>query len=259
MARVRLIHWHAGEAAERGEILAAAGYDVDDEVPVPTSVRDLFDDRLDAIVIDLGRMPSQGRDIAVLLRKREATRSVPIVFVDGEAEKVERTRQVIPDAVYTSWEKIEEDLESAIAKPPSSPVVPDSAFAGYSGTPLVKKLGIKPGTSVALVDAPDDFADTLGELPGGASLDRAGPGDSDLIILFARSLRDLERGVGVLVEVLRTGASAWIAWPKKASGVVTDLTQNDVRAQGLAAGLVDYKICSIDRTWSGLLFTRRKT
>ena len=258
MARVRLIHWNEAEAAERGERLRTAGYDVDHEVPSSPSLRDLFGDIPDAFVIDLGRMPSQGRDLAVLLRKREATRSVPIVFVDGEPEKVERTRQVIPDAVYTSWQAIEGDLGAAIAAPPTSPVVPDSAFAGYSGTPLVKKLGIKPGTAVALVDAPDDFAATLGRLPDGASLDLAGPGGSDLVIWFTMSVKDLEDNVGVMAEALQPRASLWIAWPKKASGVVTDVTQNDVRALGLATGLVDYKNCAIDKTWSGLLFTHRK-
>ncbi len=258
MARVRLIHWNAGEAAERGERLRTAGYEVDHEVPSSESLRQLFDARLDAVVVDLSRMPSQGRDIAVLLRKREATRRVPIIFVGGEAAKVERTRRVIPDAVYTSWQEIEGDLESAIAAPPTSPVVPDSAFAGYSGTPLVKKLGIKPGTAVALVNAPDDFDQTLGPLPDGASLDRLGPGESDLIIWFTMSLKDLQDGVGTMARVLMPSASLWIGWPKKASGVVTDVTQNDVRALGLATGLVDYKICSIDKTWSGLLFTHRK-
>ena len=258
MARVRLIHWNVDEAAERGERLRIAGYDVDHEAPSSSSLRELFDSRLDAVVIDLGRMPSQGRDVAVLLRKREATRSVPIVFVGGEAAKVERTRQVIPDAVYTSWRKIEGDLETAIAAPPTSPVVPDSAFAGYSGTPLVKKLGIKQGTTVALVDAPDDFEGTLGPLPDGATLDRLSPEESDLVIWFTMSLKDLQSGVGAMAEALQPRASLWIAWPKKASGVVTDVTQNDVRALGLATGLVDYKICAIDKTWSGLLFTHRK-
>ena len=131
MARVRLIHWNEAEAAERGGRLRTWGHEVVHEVPSSSSLRQLFDSRLDAVVIDLSRMPSQGRDIAVLLRKREATRSVPIVFVGGEAEKVERTRQVIPDAVYTSWHEIEKDLETAIAARPTSPVVPGSAFAGY--------------------------------------------------------------------------------------------------------------------------------
>ena len=259
MVWVRLIHWNDVEVAERGERLRTAGYKVEYRVPSPSSLRKLSGGEVDAFVIDLGRMPSQGRDVAVLLRKREATRRVPIVFVGGEPEKVERTRQVIPDAVYTSWDEIEGDLESAIAAPPASPVVPDSAFAGYSGTPLVKKLGIKPGTAVALVDAPEDFEATLGPLPAGASLGVVGPGEGDLVIWFTMSLRDLESGVDEMANVLGPRASMWIAWPKKASGVATDVTQNDVRALGLAAGLVDYKICAIDRTWSGLLFTRRKS
>ena len=258
MTSVRLVHWNEAEAAERGERLRTAGYEVEDKVPSAPNLRDLFADIPDAYVIDLGRMPSQGRDVAVLLRKREVTRRVPIVFVGGEAAKVEGTRQVIPDAVYTSWDEIEGDLETAIAAPPTDPYVPDSAFAGYSGTPLFKKLGIKPGTAVALVDAPDDFEATLGALPEGASLGIVGPGEGDLVIWFIMSLEDLRGGVDTMAKALGPKASLWIAWPKKASGVATDVTQRDVRARGLAAGLVDYKICAIDRTWSGLLFTRRK-
>lgn len=258
MVWVRLIHWNDAEAAERGEHLRTAGYEVEHRVPSPPSLRKLSGGEVDAFVIDLSRMPSQGRDLAVLLRQREATRRVPIVFVGGEPEKVERTRQVIPDAVYTSWDEIEADLEAAIAAPPADPAVPDSAFAGYSGTPLVKKLGIKPGTSVALVDAPEDFESTLGPLPDSASLGGVGPDEGDLVIWFTMSLRDLEGGVGDMATSLGPKASMWIAWPKKASGVETDVTQSDVRELGLAAGLVDYKICAIDKTWSGLLFTRRK-
>ncbi len=258
MARVRLIHWNEAEAAERGERLRTAGYEVEHRVPSPPSLRKLSGREVDAFAIDLSRMPSQGRDLAVLLRQREATRRVPIVFVGGETEKVERTRQVIPDAVYTSWDEIEGDLEAAIAAPPAAPAVPDSAFAGYSGTPLFKKLGIKPGTAVALVDAPEDFRHTLGTLPDGASLGVVGPDEGDLVIWFTMSLGDLEGGVGNMAMSLGPKASMWVAWPKKASGVETDVTQGDVRALGLAAGLVDYKICAIDKTWSGLLFTHRK-
>lgn len=258
MARVRLIHWNEAEAAERGERLRTVGHKVDHEMPSPASVKDLFADLPDAFVIDLGRMPSQGRDVAVLLRKREATRHVPIVFVGGSAAKVERARQAIPDATYTSWDEIEGDLEAAIAAPPADPVVPESAFAGYSGTPLVKKLGIKPGTAVALVDSPEDFEAKLGPLPDGASLGIVGPDEGDLVIWFTMSLKALENAVGEMAKSLGPNASMWIAWPKKASGVPSDVTQSEVRALGLATGLVDYKICSIDKTWSGLLFTRRK-
>ena len=108
------------------------------------------------------------------------------------------------------------------------------------------------------MNAPDDFEATLGPLPDGATLDRLGPEESDLVIWFTMSVKDLGDGVGAMARVLQPRASLWIAWPKKASGVVTDVTQSDVRALGLATGLVDYKICAIDKTWSGLLFTHRK-
>jgi hypothetical protein len=258
MRRVRYIHWNAGEAQERAKRLKAAGYRVDHEPPRgPTFLRELSDNPPHAVVIDLSRVPSQGRDMALAIRGRKATRHIPLVFVAGDPVKVARVKELLPDAVYTSWEQVGPDLEIAIADAPESPVVPESAMAAYAGTPLPKKLGIKQDSVVVLVGAPAGFKNTLGELPKGAVL-RAGTGDdSDLTIWFAKSVAqlndDMERMV-VQAEV----APLWIAWPKKASKVKTDLSQQVVREAGLAAGLVDYKICSIDATWSGLLFTRRK-
>ena len=117
------------------------------------------------LVIDLGRLPSHGRDVGVSMRQTRATRGIPLVFVDGDPEKVEPIRQLLPDAVYTDWPNIQPALRHAIANPPSQPVVLKSSLAGYSGTPLPRKLGIKPGYAVALPGAPDDFETTLGELP----------------------------------------------------------------------------------------------
>jgi len=127
-------------------------------------------------------------------------------------------------------------------------------MAGYSGTPLPQKLGIKPGSAVALVDAPEDFAPTLDPLPPGVSLRADARGRPDLAVWFVRSSREFrpER-----IARLATGRPLWIAWPKKASGVQTDLSEGVVREAGLARGLVDYKVCAIDETWSGLLFRRR--
>ena len=127
--------------------------------------------------------------------------------------------------------------------------------AGYSGTPLPQKLGIKPRGRVALVRAPADFAETLGPLPEGARL--SGTGARDLTIWFVRSIRELGAGIE-RVTGAAAGGPLWIAWPKRASGVVTDLSENVVRAAGLARGLVDTKVCAIDQTWSGLLFRRRR-
>jgi hypothetical protein len=137
------------------------------------------------------------------------------------------------------------------------PVVPKSLMEGYAGTPLPKKLGIKEGSAVLLVGAPDAFDETLGQLPEGVQLHREPPGGCDLTLWFVRSRQELEAGVE------RMGASAgkgglWIIWPKKASGVPSDLSQAVVRRVGLDSSLVDYKVCSVDKTWSGLRFTRRK-
>jgi hypothetical protein len=129
--------------------------------------------------------------------------------------------------------------------------------AGYSGTPLPKKLGIKAGSVLALLAAPPDFDDTLGVLPEGVRVSRRAQGKADVIVLFAGSLRDLDRRFDGARAAMSEGARLWIPWPKKASGVETDLTQSDVRRTDLDHGLVDYKIGALDATWSGLCFARR--
>jgi hypothetical protein len=195
--------------------------------------------------------------MALTIRKGGATRHVPLVFVGGDPQKVARIRELLPDAVYTSWEKIGGDLERAIAHPPQDPVVHDSLFAAYSGKSLTEKLGVKAHSVLALIGAPEGFEKTLGELPVGAEL-RAGSDEArDLTIWFARSRQELLKELESVAAQAEPGP-LWIAWPKKASGVASDLSQQVVRETGLASRLVDYKICSIDATWSGLLFTRRK-
>ena len=134
-------------------------------------------------------------------------------------------------------------------------------MAGYSGTPLPRKLGIKPGARVALVGAPAAFGDTLGELPDGAvsrPLGR-GAGRFDVIVCFARSSAELARTLPALPARLEPAGGLWIAWPKKSSPkpIATDLTEAEVRARGLGTGLVDNKVCAIDDTWSGLRFVVR--
>ncbi|HSS38071.1 MAG TPA: DUF3052 domain-containing protein [Polyangia bacterium] len=130
-------------------------------------------------------------------------------------------------------------------------------MAGYSGTPLPKKLGIKPAARLALVNAPADFAGTLGELPPGVTPKPLGRGTYDVIILFARSDRELARGLPAARDRLDPAGGLWIGWPKKASGIPTDITEQEVRRRGLASGLVDNKVCAIDDTWSALRFVVR--
>ena len=124
-------------------------------------------------------------------------------------------------------------------------------MSGYSGTPLAKKLGIKPHSRLLLLRA--DPAFTIDDLPDGVSQQRR-PGREpyETILLFAADLSAATKGFAPAARRLTTAGGLWVCWPKKSSGVQTDLTENDVRAIGLAAGLVDVKVCAVDDTWSGL-------
>jgi hypothetical protein len=130
--------------------------------------------------------------------------------------------------------------------------------AGYSGTPLIAKLGIKPGMTIAIVHPPDDFDDTLGPLPDGVTVRRSLRGNLDLILFFTTSRAELERRFTALVAALDADGSLWISWPKKSSGVSTDLTEDVLREVALPEGLVDNKVCAVDDTWSGLRLVVRK-
>ncbi|MGZ4197170.1 MAG: DUF3052 domain-containing protein [Solirubrobacteraceae bacterium] len=129
--------------------------------------------------------------------------------------------------------------------------------AAYSGTPLVKKLGIKPGATLGLIGAPDDFDGTLGALPDGVAVRRRLRGPLDVIVAFYVERSALERRLPALRDALQPAGGLWVAWPKRVSGVVTDVSETVVRELGLAAGLVDNKVCAIDAVWSGLRLVYR--
>jgi Protein of unknown function (DUF3052) len=131
------------------------------------------------------------------------------------------------------------------------------ATAGYSGTPLVKKLGFKEDFRAALVGAPDDFADELIDLPAGVEFVARTSGPLDLVVLFVEGQADLLKSFAKLAARLAPAGMLWVAWRKKSSGAQTDLTENVVREIGLEAGLVDTKVCAINEQWSGLRFVRR--
>ncbi|SRR6266404_3197894 len=127
-------------------------------------------------------------------------------------------------------------------------------MAGYSGTPLPKKLGIKEGHRVVLVHAPAGFEKTLGDLPSAVALQSGltGTAPLDVILVFVTRRADLERQLASIRRRMAPAAGLWVAWPKKASGVPTDMTEDVVREIALPTGLVDNKVCAIDETWSGL-------
>lgn len=258
MERVQLILWHAAACAERAEALTALGYTVDSRPFSRELLGELRARPPDAVVIDLGRVPSQGRDVAVSLRTYKATRQVPIVFVGGDPRKVARIQTLLPDAACTTWTDIGAGMAHAIAHPPDNPTAPASVMEAYRGTPLVKKLGIKPRATVVLEGAPAGFERLLVGMPADTQVRRAVPFERNLTLWFVRTRQELADGLPQMRSCAK-GGGLWIIWPKKASGMESDVSQNVVRATGLAAGLVDFKICSIDATWSGLRFTARET
>jgi hypothetical protein len=259
MTRVLLVHWKAEEAQGRLAELGRLGFQASHLGPEGMSdLRALSAEPPAAIIIDLSRLPSHGRVVATALRQQKATRRVPLLFAGGATDKVEAARALLPDAVFTGWEKIGAALNKALRDGvPAQPVVP-GRMAGYSGTPLWRKLGIREGVLVGLLGAPAGFQQKLKPLPAGVRFARRASRDARVSILFATRMAELKKGFAAAQRALGDGAALWIGWPKKASGRVTDLSANSVRAFGLAEGWVDYKICAIDETWSGLCFCRRR-
>jgi len=132
-----------------------------------------------------------------------------------------------------------------------------TSSSGYAATPLPKKLGIREGSRVAVVSAPEGFAAVLGALPSGVDVRNSARGRHDVIVFFVTRRAELARRFPSFMRALERDGGLWVAWPKKTSGVATDLTFDAVQRVGLNAGLVDNKVAAIDNTWSGLRFVHR--
>jgi hypothetical protein len=132
-------------------------------------------------------------------------------------------------------------------------------MAGYSGTPLAHKLGLKPGLTVITISAPANYRRLLGTVPEGVTFsDRLNP-DSSFVHLFIKKRSELEKRLRVSRKKIANTGVVWVSWPKKSSGVPTDVTEDVVRAVALPLGFVDVKVCAVDETWSGLkLMVRRE-
>lgn len=258
MCHVTLIHWKRDEVPPLIERLRRIGFKA---VPLAgegaTGLRALRSQTPDAVLIDLSRLPAQGLAAATMLRQQKATRGTPIVFIGGARDKIERTRRMLPDAVFTDWAKIRPAVRKALANPVQNPRVPGTMDA-YEGASLTKKLGIRTGQRVVLLNEPRSFKRSLGSLAGELTIRRQLRGKADTIVLFLTSQAELHRRLPAAIRCMADGASLWIAWPKRASGVQSDLSQAIVRKSGLDVGIVDYRIASIDEIWSGLRFAIRR-
>lgn len=131
-------------------------------------------------------------------------------------------------------------------------------MAGYSGTPLIKKLGIKDDFKIEIINSPEDYDDTLGALPNSVTISNIlKEGDFDLIQFFTKSAKQLKSEFSDFKKALKPTGMLWISWPKSSLKITTDLNENIIREIGLKEGMVDVKVCAIDDTWSGLKFVFR--
>jgi hypothetical protein len=138
-------------------------------------------------------------------------------------------------------------------------MLPDNpSMTGYSGTPLPQKLGIKPGTIVVAIDAPEHYRKMLGPIPSGVNFASRPTGNTSFVHLFVKERRALANHLQSLRRKIPDSAMVWASWPKKSSGVPTDVTEDVIRAVALPLGFVDIKVCAIDDTWSALKLMVRK-
>lgn len=240
MSRVRLFHWNAEEAAVKTKMLRAAGHEVTE------------DKICDAYIIDLSRLPSHGREVATFARGSKATRAIPILFVEGAPEKVEAIRKLLPDAVYTTWQRIPAALKKI--KPVADPVVPVQMMDRYAGRTTAQKLGIKENSTVTVVDPPRDYLRVLGDLPDGVEIYEDSETLSPVTVCFVRDHDDLP-GILELGRKIAGKSKFWVCWQKGGKSAINDIP---IRNSAVALGLVDYKVCSLDPTWSGLVFTVKR-
>jgi CheY-like chemotaxis protein len=245
--RIVVIHYEPAEAASLAERLRREGFDAE-----PYShrgakgFRGLRENPPDAILIDLFRLPSYGKAMGALLREQKGTRAIPLVFLEGDPEKAARVCQVLPDAGYAPLERIGAALRRAISRPPADPVQPQLNVS------LVEKLKITDRSAVALVNAPEDFA-----LPGPARIVRKAA-DADVVLTFVRSAAGLGRELPSIARDLRPGRSHWIVWQKGKSGKSAGLSMVTIREMCRAYGLIDYKVCAVDGTWSAMVIARQQ-
>jgi CheY-like chemotaxis protein len=255
MPRVRVIHWRAAEAVALIEACRGAGFDVEYlEGDGGAICRAIRANSPDVVVIDLTRLPSHGKEVAVWLRGAKSTRDIPIVFVDGDPLKVAAVRELLPDAVFCAAGKVAAAIKRAA--PRKNPVAPPGMMERAREKSAAHKLGITARSAVACIEPPRDFPELLGELPDSVDFreDDAAPITLWFVHDRQRLLENLRR-----MRTMASRTRLWLLWRKGANGSSSaGVTQNSVREMAREVGLVDYKICSVDQHWSAMLFARKK-
>ena len=223
----------------------------------PAIFRDMRRTPPDAVVIDLSRLPSHGREIAIAMRGNKILRQIPILFLDGAPEKVEIARRQLPDAAYCQSSRLVTALRQCIRQGAVNPIVPTQMMERYAARTTALKLGIADGARVAVIDAPRDYARVLGVLPENVEFDEESWKGCAVTLWF---VREPEAFLAALPRMRLAAAHSrlWVAWPKKAAREDSPLREKVIREMAIESGLVDYKICSVDQTWSALCFAVKK-
>ncbi|HKD08475.1 MAG TPA: hypothetical protein VKB79_21420 [Bryobacteraceae bacterium] len=257
MRRVRIIHWRKEDAAPLVEAVRKSGFtpEYDGDWNTSELARAIRATLPDAVAVDLSRLPSHGREMAVWMRNLKTTRHIPLVFVNGEEEKLAKIRELLPDAIYTTTARIGPALKKACKTQSESVVVPAPMMQRYSGRTTAQKLGIAPASVISVMDAPRGYASTLGPLPEGAEV-AEDPAAVHPVTLWFITDYDVLLAALPRMRAIAAKTKLWIAWRKGPEG---GISQNTIREAGIEAGLVDYKICSLDPQWSGILFARKKS
>ncbi|MBS1855572.1 MAG: hypothetical protein JST11_09430 [Acidobacteria bacterium] len=250
MARVLVIHREPAEAAELAARLRDRGVEAQPYLTLgPRGFRGIRGDPPDAILIDLNRAPSYGRTMGALLRESASLRTIPLVFIAGEPAKTAAAKRILPDAFYAPWSEVPAAIKRAIARAPRNPLAPRPPARS-----VAQKLGIEPDSAVALCHAPAEFAL---DLPAGVRV-RKHPDGAAVVLVFARSAAALARELPAVAGLMEKGRRVWLLWPKKASKVESGLTMPRVRELAIATGLIDYKVCAVDATWSAMAVGPRR-
>jgi CheY-like chemotaxis protein len=255
MLRLRLIHWNAAQAASYLTLLTEAGHRVEYSPEFsPQLMREWRSMPPDAFIIDLSRLPSHGREIAIALRQSKALRAIPLVFCEGEEEKVAKTRALLPDAAFCKFSHLKSTLRTATRSTPKAPAVPPAMMNRYAGRTTAQKLGIRGGHAVALLDAPRDMPAALGALPENVTFVET---TAAVTLCFVSDPHALRQQLSSLRSVAAQ-TKLWVCW-KKGKLAEGGVSERLVRETGISLGLVDYKICAVSDVWSGLLFAAKAT
>jgi CheY-like chemotaxis protein len=248
-----LLHWNAAEASAIQTLLIEAGFHIEyDPTFDSASMRKWRENPPAAFVIDLSHRPSHGREIAIALRQSPKTRQIPIVFCGGVAEKVKVIRDILPDASYCHCDELVETIKNA--RPVQMAIRPVDMMNRYGSRTVAQKLGIIETSTVTLIDPPRNVSTVLGPMPDHVEFVEKG---GFVTLCFVHSVDDLRVDMS-RVRGLATKTKLWILWRKKSAPKHDGVTEDLIRETGIDLGLVDYKICSIDTTWSAMLFARRK-